>query len=162
MFYNIVVSILNMAFVCPKCVPKNVFSLHTLRSAEEYYERVQFTKSEDCCTAESETRRQWQHSFYRRARLGDSGSTVSIKSVFSFYGVEDYCIGYQARHGGAARNHGHQVRHPSQQREPDRHGSVRESLALRGAPKREAKPGQEPAGRRPSLGPRRGDQDCQT
>ena len=44
MFYNIVVSILNMGFVCPKCVPKNVFSLHTLRGAEEYYERVQFPK----------------------------------------------------------------------------------------------------------------------
>ena len=43
-FYNIVVSILNMGFVCPKCDPKHVFSLHTLRGAEEYYERVQFTK----------------------------------------------------------------------------------------------------------------------
>ena len=42
MFFNIVVSILNMGFVCPKCDPKNVFSLHTLRGAEEYYERERF------------------------------------------------------------------------------------------------------------------------
>ena len=41
MFYNIVVSIPNMGFACPKCVPKNVFSLHRWRGAEEYYESVQ-------------------------------------------------------------------------------------------------------------------------
>ena len=28
--------------VCPKFVPKNVFSLHTLRGAEEYYGRERF------------------------------------------------------------------------------------------------------------------------
>ena len=44
MFYNIVVSIPNMGFACPKCVPKNVFSLHTRRDAEEYYTRVQLPK----------------------------------------------------------------------------------------------------------------------
>ena len=52
--------------VCPKFVPQNVFSLHTLRGAEEYDERERFPEcgAEDYCTAESETRRQWQSGFY--------------------------------------------------------------------------------------------------
>ena len=85
MFYSIVVSIISMGFIpnmfpiiCSVCphggVRKNDMNVYNFHSAGDY------------CTAESEK--------------GDTGVTVSVGSVFSFYGVEDYCMCSRACHGG--------------------------------------------------------------
>ena len=77
MFYNIVVSILSMGLV------PNMFSIMcSVSTRGGVWKNVMNAYSFHCAE---------RTAIQLTARLGDTGSTVSIQSLFSFYGAEDYC-----------------------------------------------------------------------